>query len=435
MSIKRNVFLTLSVQVVSFLVSLVLNLLLPKFIDQYEYSFWQTFLLYVSFVPFFHFGFLDGIMLRYSHFDYDALNKPLMRSQVRIFLFAEILLALIVVFFAFCYTDYLRLILIFVGVAVVTTNFFTYQSYLFQLTNRISKYATLVLILRLSLGLGVVIGLLMGISHFYELCFVYFAAHLIAIIWGLIKNDKLIFGESESMKVGWNEVKENVFSGAQLLVANLSAMLLIGGAKMFVQLNFDPLVFGQVAFSFNVSNLFLTFVTAASIAIFPSLKRMDDNHIPELYLKIRRSITPLLFVALLSYFPGYYILGLWLPNYHSSLTYLGVLMPLIIYTSRVTLLTNNYLKAYRKERTMLKINVVCLFVAFIMFAIATYLFNSIMLLLFSLIIVVIIHSTLSEFVVMKLIRCQLKKNIFIEFALVVVYIVLVLLFNGNVSSI
>lgn len=435
MSIKRNVFLTLSVQVVSFLVSLVLNLLLPKFIDQYEYSFWQTFLLYVSFVPFFHFGFLDGIMLRYSHFDYDALNKPLMRSQVRIFLFAEILLALIVVFCAFCYTDYLRLILIFVGVAVVTTNFFTYQSYLFQLTNRISKYATLVLILRLSLGLGVVIGLLMGISHFYELCFVYFAAHLIAIIWGLIKNDKLIFGESESMKVGWNEVKENVFSGAQLLVANLSAMLLIGGAKLFVQLNFDPLVFGQVAFSFNVSNLFLTFVTAASIAIFPSLKRMDGNHIPELYLKIRRSITPLLFVALLSYFPGYYILGLWLPNYHSSLTYLGVLMPLIIYTSRVTLLTNNYLKAYRKERTMLKINVVCLFVAFIMFAIATYLFNSIMLLLFSLIIVVIIHSTLSEFVVMKLIRCQLKKNIFIEFALVVVYIVLVLLFNGNVSSI
>ncbi len=85
--IKKNVSLTIAVQVVSFVVSLVMNLLLPKFIDEEQYSYWQTFLLYVSYVPLLHLGLLDGIMLRYSQYDYNELDKPLVRSQFTLFLF------------------------------------------------------------------------------------------------------------------------------------------------------------------------------------------------------------------------------------------------------------------------------------------------------------------------------------------------------------
>ena len=84
--IKKNVSLSIVAQLVSFSVSLLLNLLLPKFVSEKDYSYWQTFLLYASYVPLLHFGFLDGLMLRYSQYDYDNLDKPIIRSQFKIFL-------------------------------------------------------------------------------------------------------------------------------------------------------------------------------------------------------------------------------------------------------------------------------------------------------------------------------------------------------------
>ena len=218
---------------------------MPKYLNQYEYSLWQTFLLYVSFVPFFHLGFLDGLMLRYSQYDYESLNMPLMRSQLRFFIAIEAIFSLIALSFAYFYSGNIQLILCFIGVAVLTTNLFTYNSYLFQLTNRISKYAQLVLILRISLGLGVIFVLFWGASHYYEICLVYFLAHIIAIIWGFANNNRLFNGKAVPVKKGWAEFQKNIFAGSQLLVANLSAMLLVSGAKLIVQLHFDPIIFGQ----------------------------------------------------------------------------------------------------------------------------------------------------------------------------------------------
>lgn len=429
--IKKNVFLSMSAQAVSFLVSLILNLVLPKFIDEYEYSLWQTFLLYVSFVPVLHFGFLDGFMLRYSQYDLDALDKPLIRSQFKFFIIVEIILSLCGFAIAHCFFEgTMKLIVQFMSFAVVTTNVYTYTSYLFQLTNRINKYAVFVLMLRIFLGIGVGSVICFGGTHFYQICVAYFIAHIVAIIWGVSRNKGLYLGSSVPFAKSICEVRENISSGSMLLIANLSSMLLVGGAKMVVQWHEDALVFGQVAFSFNVSNLFLTFVTAASIAVFPSLKRIDSNNLPDFYIKIRRTITPLLFVTLLAYFPGCVILGKWLPNYSSSLMYLGILMPLIVYTSRVSLLTNNFLKTLRKEKIMLVINLVAVVVAFVLFVISSYVINSVLLVLLSLVLVVAIHSIVSEIVVMKLINRIRYSTFAIEFLFTVVFIALTIKYNG-----
>lgn len=427
---KKNIVQTVSVQLVSFLVSVLLNLFLPKYIDEYEYSYWQTFLLYASYVPLLHFGFLDGLMLRYSQYDYGSLNKPLVRSQFKIFILSEIVLALIGFAFAQTVSGLTKIILSFVSLNVVVLNLYTYTSYLFQLTNRISNYAIQVLILRMTLGVGIVLVVFLGSSRFYQICVVYFIAHLIAIIWGWLNNQGLFLGPSLSVRESFSEMKENVTAGATLLFANLSAMLLVGGAKLFVQWNCDALVFGQVAFSFNVLNLFLTFVTAASIAIFPSLKRIKKDDLPNFYIKTRNSITPFLFLALLLYFPGYYILNLWLPNYSTSLVYLGIVMPILLFSARVSLLTNNYLKAYRKEKKMLVINAFSVLLAFGLFALAILYFESICLLLLCLVVVIVLHSIVSEITVMKMIHRKKYGTFILELSIIAAYVAIVMKFNG-----
>ena len=72
--IKKNVGLSVSAQVISLAVSFIMNLILPKFISEYQYALWQTYLLYIGYVGILHFGLLDGIVLRYSQYDYDELE-------------------------------------------------------------------------------------------------------------------------------------------------------------------------------------------------------------------------------------------------------------------------------------------------------------------------------------------------------------------------
>ncbi len=421
--IKKNVSLTISVQIVSFAVSLIMNLILPKFIDEEQYSYWQTFLLYGGYVPLLHLGILDGIMLRYSQYDYETLDKPLVRSQFILFLLMEFFFAAVLIFISFFIDNQIaKIILIFSGFDVVLRNVHTYTSYTFQLTNRISKYAKLILYNRLAYGLGVVLLLIAGAEYFYQICCAYFIAPIISILWGYFNNKDLYFGKIVSFKKAMCEYKENMTSGVMLLIANLSSMFMEGGAKMVIQWGYDTLLFGQIAFAFNGLNLFFTFLAAASIALFPSLKRIEPQKLPSFYNKIRIFLSVFLFVSLVLYFPCYILIKLWLPNYAESLAYLGILMPVVIFSSKVTLLTNNYLKALRKEKIMLKINVISVVVAFVLYLISAFIFNSVTLLLLCLDIAVMSRSIISEIIVMKLINKNFSKDFIIESFMVISFI-------------
>ena len=194
---------------------------------------------------------------------------------------------------------------------------------------------------------------------------------------------------------------------------------------MVVQWSADTLVFGQVSFAFSISNIFMTFVTAISTVIFPSLKRIDPDKLPDIYEKIRCYISLILFFVIILYFPGCWILEKWLPNYSSSLVYLGIVLPFIIFTTKVNLLTNNYLKAFRKERLILAINVGSVAVAFALYLLGAYIFNSLEFVLYAVVFMAMIQSVISEIVVMKIIKKKFVLDFVIELIITLVFMLAV----------
>ena len=191
---------------------------------------------------------------------------------------------------------------------------------------------------------------------------------------------------------------------------------------MVIQWCYNTLLFGQIAFAFNGLNLFFTFLAAASIALFPSLKRIEPQKLPSFYDKIRNFISVFLFVSLVVYFPCYKLIKLWLPNYAESLAFLGILMPVVIFSSKVTLLTNNYLKALRKEKVMLKINVISVIIAFALYLMSAFIFDSITLLLLCFDFAVMSRSIISEIIVMNLINKNYSKDFIVESFMVISFI-------------
>ena len=418
--LAKNLILSVTAQVISLIVSFVLGFIVPKYIDEYQYSYWQTYVLYVGYVGVLHFGLLDGIVLRYSQYDYDELEKNRIRSQFQILLaFTSILSALTCGISCIFLESTSLWIVILVSVGIITKNIFTYTSYSFQITNRIQKYAFLVIAQRAAYAVVVVILLALRVNDFYWYCIAELFGDLCAIFIGAFLNRGLYFGKALPIKEAFKESWINVSAGLFLMIANLSSALIVGAAKMIIQWRWDELVFGKIAFSFSVSNLFLTFVTAISVVLFPSMKRMDQNELPDLYDKIRQIISPVLFVSLLFYFPVCKILNLWLPKDNASLPYLGILLPIIIFSSKVSLLTNNYLKAYRKEKQMLLINLLSIALGIVLFAVFAFAASNLELVLYSVVLVVVVRSVVSEVYAMKLIGKLNKKSI-LDFAVEIV---------------
>ena len=156
--LASNIIISITVQLISMAVSFLLTLIVPKFIDEYQYAYWQTYVMYVGYVGILHFGLLDGIVLRYSQYDYEELDKARIRSQLHVMLvFMSIIAAVAVVVAVVALDGVARSTVILVAIGVLTKNVVTYVSYTFQITNRINRYAILIILQRVAYGIIVVI--------------------------------------------------------------------------------------------------------------------------------------------------------------------------------------------------------------------------------------------------------------------------------------
>lgn len=413
-------------QAISVAVSLIMGFVVPKFIDEYQYSYWQTFLLYYGYVPLLNIGLLDGFALRYAKYNYDELDKPKVRSFFRsLMLWMAIVGSIICIIAAIVADGEYRIIFILVGISGIIRYFWSYNYILFQTTERMNLYARYIIVQRVVYCIVIVILLLCKVNYFVWFCLAELIGELVAGFLSTIHNRGLFLGKGIPFKENIKEIKLDVAGGFFLLLANLASNFLIGGARMVIQWRWDALVFGRLSFSFSLTNIFLTFVTAISVVLFPSLKRMKEEELPDLYGKIRNSISPLFFLAMIAYFPLCSILELWLPQYSESLPFLGILLPLTIFASKVSLLTNNYLKAFRKEKIMLVVNLISVAIGMALFCICAYVLNNIDLLLYCVVFTIMLRSIISEIIVMRLIKRNNIKDFVIELIMTISFMVIV----------
>lgn len=421
---KKNIFYSIAAQIVSLSVSFITGLIVPKFIPEAQYAYWQSYVLYVGYAGVFHFGLLDGIVLRFSQYDYCNLDKRRIRSHFFCLLALETVLALgLFVATRGLSSPESRRIFFFVAIGLISKNVFSYGSFLLQITNQISKYAKLVVVHRVIYGLLIVVFLAARRYQFEYFCLADLLSDFSATVICILLCKEAYFGKALPKSDAFADVKKSFSAGIKLMIANFCSMQLIGGAKMVIQWRWGMIVFGQIAFAFSLSSLFLTFISAISVVVFPSLKRLSKDEYPSFYLGLRRISTRFLFGALMLYFPGYVILSKWLPTYMPSLECWGILLPYIVFSARVGLLTNNYLKAYRKERTMLTINIVGAASAVLLYFVISYFLGNMTLVLLIVVGAIIAISIGSEVIVSREIGISLRNDFILDIAMSAIFFV------------
>ena len=420
----KNFSYTLSSNLISLIISSVLILIVPKLIGVEDYGYWQLYLFYSSYVGFLHFGWNDGIYLRYGGKEYKELNKDLFFSQFwMLFIFQMIIGAIIIGVSTFFSSDSNRLFIFNItAVCMLIVNLRLMLLFILEGTNRIKEYAKITLMERVIYCCLILFFLLIGIREFKILIYADIIGKFITLLYAAYCCREIVFNKVSSFYFNVKETVKNVSVGIKLMFANIASMFIIGVVRFGIERTWDVATFGKVSLVMSVSSLMMVFINAVGIIMFPVLRRTSEDKLPTLYATMKTFLMVPLLAVLIVFYPLAIILPAWLPQYKEGLMYMALLFPMCIYEGKMALLINTYLKTLRKEKMMLMINLASVVLSIILTILFTIVLKNLSLAIVSIVVLLAFRSALAEVYLSKLLNVSVFKDIFLELAMTLIFI-------------
>lgn len=411
----KNVLLVLISNGVKLLLSIASIFLIPILFTKQDYGFYKLFLLYVSYVGFFHFGFIDGIYLYFAGKDYDELDKDKFRAFTKFMLFMELIVAAIIFGVSFFYTKDRQVILILISLNLIALNFTSYFQFISQITNRFKEFA-LVNIFYTVLNLTLIGSFfIFKFDNYLLFLIVTVLINYILLIWYSLRYRDISFGR----KIVISNYKEDISlmfkMGIPLLLSNLVVVMMSNIPKQLVEIKFPvelfPETFSIFSFAFTLIGFTSVFLSAISIVIYPTMKKSDEDTLKKSYSSFNNSILIVIFIALIAYYPLDLIVRWILPGYTDSLDLFFILAPGIALTSSITVIKHNYYKTFNKNKSFLIIGLIGLVLMFSSTYITlNYITNSLHIVTIITVIVQLIWYTVLEIDMQKTIKIRNIKN-------------------------
>lgn len=412
MNIKKYIINSISqvtsVNLFSMIVTAILTLVVPRYIGKYDYGLWQLFVFYQGYLGFFHFGWNDGIYLRYGGKSYSELNKKNFYSQFWLQMLLEIVVSAVLVAFMWNNNIDRQFIVWQIGINLIILNSRYMLLYILQTTARLKEYAIIMFVDRFFYLLFILLSLFLHKNNFRSLIWAETLSKSVAYIIAVYYCSDIVCRKISDFFFDVHEILQNLNVGIKLMFANIASILITGIVRWAIEKNWSVEVFGEISLTITLSQLFITFVTNIGIVIFPLLKKMNQDSLVKIYQNIKTVLTSVLFFILIFFQPGKLILINWLPNYTNSIYYMGLLLPICFYESKTALLNNTYLKAMRKEKEIMYINCCIMGLSLGFSLITSFILKNLMLSMLSITILLMLRCLWAEKIVYQELRVSHK---------------------------
>lgn len=422
--IFKNLVYSISANLLSLLVSIILVLILPNLLGETAYGYLQLYLFYTTYVGFFHLGWIDGIYLRIGGKEYGQLEGQLYATQFIVLMIFELIVGVMIVVFANVFVPNVNRLHVIVLTCICMVIYIAknYTTYILQATNRIKPYAIVTLIEKIIFAVIIIAAWVFRLGNYELIAIGDILGKLISTMVSLKYCKEILFCRLGNWKRTFQEIWINLSVGCKLLLANVAALLVNGIVRFAIERFWSIEVFGKVSLSMSLSNMLMVFISAISVVVFPMLKRMDEDKLGETYELIRNFLMIILLAALVFYYPAKHILTLFLPTYAESLKYMALMFPVCIFDSKISLLVNTYLKALRKEKTILIINISVVIVSMISTYFTVYIMHSLEMAVVSIVILMALQCAIAELYLSKYLGIDVIVDMVMEWILVTIFI-------------
>lgn len=441
--IKMNIFFTIFAQLCSLLFSVIMSLIVPKLLGIREYSYWQLFIFYASYVGFAHLGITDGMYLKAGGKKIDKIDKNQLTSLFWHMIFSQFVFSI----FLFAFTMNIQLnhdrkfVLYMTAIYMICANITWFLEFVFQATDNIKSYSHLTIASKMYFIIFLFVDIFIRNGSFKYFVSLFVLSQLIAAIYGMYRLRTVLFSFSKRMMFSIKNTFLIAKAGIKLTISNTISTLILGIGQFFIDSRWGIDTFGMFSFSFSLTTFILQFISQVSIVFFPALRKVNHNNRTQFFKIFHHYLNLLLPLVLVGYVPLKLIMNFWLPEYSLSFYWLAFLLPICIFDGKMNILFSVFFKVEREESILLKYNIIPLIFSALVLYISVFILHTKILVPIAITASIFLRSFLSE---LKLCHefddeKSIKKSLY-ELVYVIIYYLLIvtgnylLIFIGTVIS-
>lgn len=364
-NLVKNTGIVVGNNIITLSKSIILSIGIPKLLSVDDYAIYKIFTLYLSYAGFFHYGFIDGVGVKYGG------NITELNSGKSIRLFTRVLLAieLITCIGLWCLGLFLnnsleRGLICLVGVYIVFHNMNAYFQLLFQLAMKFKTYTY-------SMSFFNIINLvLFFLLFFYKwgngyMCVgILIISEMIVFLINLFLYPTAFWGKAEPFRKNVGLVKEIFAKGLPLMLAGIVMTLILNLDRQFVLKFFTKYQYAQYAFAYSLVSLISTFVSALSLVLYPMLKKSGIDVLQKMYLNMTFAIAVIIYgffilIPVLRLFMRWF-----LPNYVEAVEIFEFIYPSLVCVSIIKVVIANYFKTLENTKLYFTISLIAFGISF-----------------------------------------------------------------------
>lgn len=422
-AIIKNFSWVFFAQIIVLLISIGRAIILPKYLSVDAFGYWELYWFYSSYVALFCLGYNDGIYLQYGECNYSQLPLQSIRSSNRLFLKILTIIAIfgILLLLLLDINPDTRLVFIFVVLNIPIVCITGVLIYIYQITNQFRQYSFFSVIDKILVFFTIIALIIFDELYYPYIIVADFFGRLMVVGLMITKRKDMFIGEVDSIKESWIYLLSNAKVGIRLMIANLMGMLLIGAGKIIVQVLGNISDFAEYSFGLSITGLVLTAVTAISLVLYPTIKRITSEKYAQLFCDINALTRLLGFLSLLIYFPCLIFVEYFYPKYISVLPYMNFFFVIVFANIKISVVNNTFYKVLRKEKEMLKANMGCIVFFCITCMSAFYFIPKIYIIALFTAIALLMRCILSEIYLSKELGIRPYINIIIETVFILIF--------------
>lgn len=422
-NIKSNVIADLSMVMSSnfltLLSSVLTGLVVPKVLGVSNYGYYKIFTLYMSYTALFHFGFIDGVLLRHGAQDYEELDKYQFRINSRFFIKFQTTLAIVLGMGSLLISnENYSFIFLMLSVYMMFTNITSYYQFISQATMRFKELSVRKVIQSvLTVFIVASLFILRQMSGQKDVSYKLYVAlsvvvSIILAVWYIYTYRSITFGKAYSFGSQMENLKSYFREGIYLTIAYQISTLIFTVDSQFISIIFNRKIYGMYAFAYSLVQMVLTILNAISTVLFPHIKRQTLDEAVAFYPKAISYIIIIVYASLLGYYPVQTIIHFFLPEYVGSLEYFQILFPGVGLTCSISLVTFNYFKILNKNKLYFDLSLLVLLCSVLLNTIAYLFFGTAISIAVASLVTLLIWRISSEAYLVKNYKVKWKKNLF-----------------------
>ena len=350
-----NVARVASSRLVSIASGVVTGFLIPKILGVEDYGFFKIYTLYIVYTALLHFGFIDGILLKFAGRKYDELDREKFRTYTRFFTVFQLLIGFALSFASVFVSDRdYSFIVLMLGINMILVNITAYYQFISQATERFKEYSArsfILSILKFLLAIGLVaVNLVFEMEISYKLYVVSLnVIDFALLIWYVVTYRDITFGKAFAFSKVKGEIFELFKIGITLTIAYQISHFVLAFDRQLVSMLFPTEVYGQYSFAYNIVTLIATITSSLSLVLFPMLKRVTEDKASQYYRRLLESVVLILAASLVCYYPFSLFVEWFLPEYAESLVYLKMVLPILTFSSSISVVMFTFCKLFDRN--------------------------------------------------------------------------------------